>query len=90
MMIVLRERQMYGRKAWSVTLELGMHLDMTEEVGGMDNNHRNLGYKGLQETTQSLPLAFQLRRQILLDQGLVFLYRCFSSFLFDQADAFSF
>ena len=90
MMIVLRERQMYGRKAWSVTLESGMHLDMTEEVGVMDNNHRNLGYKGLQETTQSLPLAFQLRRQILLDQGLVFLYRCFSSFLFDQADAFSF
>lgn len=90
MMIVLRERQMYGRKAWSVTLESGMHLDMTEEVGGMDNNYQNLGYKGLQETTQSLCLAFQLRRQILLDQGLVFLYRCFFSFLFDQVDAFSF
>ena len=55
---VLRERQMYGRKAWSVTLEWGMHLDLTEEVGEWRIITETWDIRGYKKPHSPTPLPF--------------------------------
>ena len=57
-MTVLRERQMYGRKAWSVTLEWGMHPDLTEEVGEWRIITETWDIRGYKKPHSPTPLPF--------------------------------
>jgi len=55
---VLRERQRYGRKAWSVTMELGMHPDLTEEVEEWTIITETWDIRGYKKPPSLKPLLF--------------------------------